>query len=78
MLSVKYTKPNNRFAVRQPEKLTATALRSSRHEVVTDTKVVHRATLRPKTGTPEGSTRLSMSLPTRHYHNRFPLFLCKC
>ena len=48
----------------QAEQKTHILLRSSRHEVQTGTKIVLRATRRPRTGTPEVSTRLSMTFPT--------------
>lgn len=49
----------------QSEKKTDTSLRSSHHGVGTGTKLVHRATLRPKMGTLGDSTRSSMNSPTR-------------
>ena len=53
------------ITVYQPEKKIATSPRSSRHGVGTDTKLVHRATLLHRTDTPEDSTRLSMTSPTK-------------
>ena len=49
----------------QSEKKIATSPRSSRHGVGTDTKLLHRATLHHRSDTPEDSTRLSMTSPTK-------------
>ena len=49
----------------QTEKKIATSPRSLRHGDGTDTKLVHRATLLHRTDTPEDSTKLSMTSPTK-------------
>ena len=53
------------ITVYQSEKKIATPPRSSRHRVGTEIKLVHRATLLHRTDTPEDSTRLSMTSPTK-------------
>ena len=53
------------ITVCQFERKITTSPRSSRHGVGTDTKLVHRATLLHRTDTPEDSTRLSMTSPTK-------------
>ena len=55
----------NGITVCQSEKKIATSPRSSCHGVGTDKKIVHMATLLHRTGTPEDSTRLSMTSPTK-------------
>ena len=49
----------------ESEKTIATSPRSSHHGVGTDTKLVHRATVLHRRDTPEDSTRLSMTSPTK-------------
>ena len=57
--------PGTGIIVCQSEKKIATSPRSSRHGVGTDSKLVHRATLLHRTDTPENSTRLPMTSPTK-------------
>ena len=53
------------ITVFQSQTTIPTSLRSLPHGVGTVTKLVHKGTLRHRTGTPENSTRMSMMFPTK-------------